>query len=105
MTYDYEKGAFYQQRLAASDNGTTIHFDSDAPTGSYTPALQEYEIRLHGIKAHAVTIDGAESKSFADRTELESGAAEGWTTGNDRYGDVTFVQVRATTAKHVAASR
>lgn len=105
ITYDYEKGAFYQQRLVASDNGTTIHFDVDVPTGAYTPALREYEIRLHGIKAHAVAIDSAESERFADLTQLESGAAEGWTTGNDRYGDVTFVKVRATTAKHIAASR
>jgi alpha-glucosidase len=105
ITYAYEKGAFYQQRLAASDNGTVVRFDASAPTGTYTPALQHYEVRLHGIKARSVTISGAKSRYYANLAQLESAAAEGWTVGNDRYGAVTIVNVDATTEKHVAASR
>jgi alpha-glucosidase (family GH31 glycosyl hydrolase) len=105
VSYAYEKGAFYQQRLTASDNGTVVRFDSAAPTGTYTPPLHEYEVRLHGITAHAVSIEGAESVRYADLVHLESGDAEGWTTGTDRYGAVTVVKVQATVAKHIAASR
>jgi alpha-glucosidase len=105
ITYDYEKGAFYQQRLVAGDDGTTIHFDADAPTGAYTPALREYEIRLHGIKARTLAIDGTQSKPSRDLAQLEKESTDAWTTGHDRYGDVTFVKVKATTAKHIAASR
>ena len=105
VTYAYEKGAFYEQRLAASDNGVVVRFDTAAPAGTYTPPLREYEVRLHGIKARSVTIDGAASKRYANPAQLASGAAEGWITGKDRYGDVTLVKLGATTAKHVAASR
>ncbi len=105
ITYAYEKGAFYKQYLSASDNGIVARFDSAAPTGSYSPPLREYEVRLHGIAARAVTIEGAESLHYADLAQMESGTAEGWTTGTDRFGAVTFVKVVATAAKHIAASR
>jgi alpha-glucosidase (family GH31 glycosyl hydrolase) len=105
MTYAYEKGAFYEQRLTTSDDGTSVHFDAAAPAGTYTPELREYEIRLHGIKARSVTIDGTKTRHYANLAELESGGGEGWTAGNDRYGDVTIVNMGATTAKHVTAGR
>jgi alpha-glucosidase len=105
ITYDYEKGDFYEQRLSASDNGTVVQFDSAAPTGTYVPPLRKYEVRLHGISARAVTIGRAESKHYTDLAHLESGTAEGWTTGTDRYGPVTFVDVQARTAGHIAATR
>lgn len=105
ITYSYEKRAFYQQRLAASDNGTLVRFDASAPAGTYTPALRNYEVRLHGLKARSVTIDGAKSRYYANLTQLESAAGEGWTVGNDLYGSVTIVNVGATAEKHVAAIR
>ena len=105
ITYAYERGVFYQQRLAASDDGNSARFALAAPAGSYSSPLREYEIRLHGCKARSVTIDAAESKRYADLTQLESGTAEGWTAGSGRYGDVTFVKVGAKTAKRVVANR
>ena len=94
LTYAYEKGAFYQQRLSSSDNGTVVRFALATPTGTYKPPLREYEVKLHGISARAVTIDGVECTHYADLAHLESGSAEGWTTGTDRYGTVTVVKVR-----------
>jgi alpha-glucosidase len=105
ITYAYEKGAFYEQQLSASDDGESVHFDAAAPTGSYAPPLQEYEIRLHGIAARSVTIGGATGHAFADLAHLESGAAPGWTTGTDRYGPVTFVIVPAKSAQQIVATR
>ena len=105
ITYAYEKGAFYEQRLAASDDGATVRFDCAKPTAAYTPQLREYEVRLHGIKARSVSIDGAQAKSYGDVSLLENGAGEGWTVGTDRYGDVTALKIEATVAKHVVASR
>jgi alpha-glucosidase (family GH31 glycosyl hydrolase) len=104
-TYAYEKGVFYEQHLATSDNGSAVRFDAAVPVGTYTPALREYEVRLHGIKARSVTINDAKSRHYANLSELESGGVEGWTEANDRYGDVTIVNIGAFTAKHVAASR
>jgi alpha-glucosidase len=105
ITYAYESGAFYEQHLSASDNGTVVRFDSAAPKGTYKTPLREYEVKLHGTAARSVTIDGQECMHYADLAQLESGAAEGWTTGTDRYGAVTFVKVASTSAKQVSASR
>jgi alpha-glucosidase len=104
-TYDYEKGAFYEQRLSASDDGNVVRFDAAAPTGAYRSPLRDYEVRLHGITARTVTIGNAEGKHYADLAHLETAAGEGWTTGTDQYGAVTFVEVKAQTAEHVAVTR
>ncbi len=104
-TYAYEKGVFYEQRFSASNSETAVHFNLAAPTGTYEPALREYEVRLHGIKAHAVTLAGTESKRYADVQSLESQAAEGWAVGTDRYGDVTYVRLTVNSAKQVLATR
>lgn len=105
ITYAYEKGAFYEQRLSASDDGAVIHFDSASPTGTYIPPLREYEVRLHGVSARDVTAGGAQSKHYANLAHLESGATEGWTTGTDLYGPVTIVRVPAKTAERIVATR
>ncbi len=105
ITYAYEKGAFYEQHMSASDNGTVVRFDLAAPRGTYKPALREYEVKLHGIAARAVTIGGAECMHYADLSQLESGTAEGWATGTDRYGVVTFVKIGVTSGKEIRASR
>jgi alpha-glucosidase (family GH31 glycosyl hydrolase) len=105
ITYAYESGAFYEQRMSASDNGTVARFDSATPTGTYKPPLRDYEVKLHGITARAVTVDGKECTHYTDLAHLESGSAEGWTAATDRYGAVTFVKIGADTAKQISASR
>ena len=105
MTYSYEKGAVYEQKFSTADNGTAVRFDSTAPAGTFKPALREYEIRLHGIRARSVTIDNANSTRSANLGQLESQSAEGGTVGTDRYGDVTTVEIVVTSAKHIVATR
>ena len=105
ITYAYEKGAFYKQQLSASDDGTVVQFDSTAPSGTYVPPLRDYELRLHGISARSVAIGGAPAKQYANLAQLESATAEGWTTGTDQFGSVTFVVIPARTAAHVSATR
>ncbi|MFZ3330186.1 MAG: TIM-barrel domain-containing protein [Candidatus Acidiferrales bacterium] len=105
ISYAYEKGAFFEQRLSTSDNGTTVRFDVATPTGTYKPPLREYEVKLHGISARTVTIDGAASTHYDDLAHLESASAEGWTTATDRYGPVSIVKITAAAAKRISASR
>ena len=76
-----------------------------APTGTYKPPLREYEVKLHGISARTVTIDGAAGTHYDDLAQLESGSAEGWTTATDRYGPVTIVKITAAAATQISASR
>ncbi|HEY6251827.1 MAG TPA: TIM-barrel domain-containing protein [Candidatus Angelobacter sp.] len=103
-TYAYEKGAFYQQKFSTSDNGKAVHFDSTAPQGTYKSPLHEYEVRLHGIRARVITIDGVERQRYADIPQLEGQTNEGWTVSTDRYGDVTCVKLLANSAKRVVAT-
>jgi alpha-glucosidase len=105
ISYAYEKGEFYQQQLTTSDDGKSVRFDSAAPSGSYKPALRVYELILHGISAKSTSIDGKEPKRYDSRRQLEDSAGEGWTTGTDQYGAVTYINLGATNAKHVVAER
>ncbi len=105
ITYAYEKGVSYKQLLTTSDDGTIVRFDSAAPTGTYVPALRDYEVKLHGISARTVTIGGAPARHYADTAQLESANGEGWTTSTDQYGAVTVVIVSAKTAENIAATR
>lgn len=105
ITYAYEKGVFYKQQLTASDDGTVVHFESAAPTGTYAPALRDYEVKLHGITAREVTIGGAAAKRYANLADLESAGEPGWTTATDRYGPVTIALIPAKTSESIAASR
>lgn len=100
MTYNYEKGATYEQKFSTSDDGTAVWFALTAPKGTYKPALREFEIRLHGIRARTVTINNITSSQ-----RLESQSAEGWTVGVDRYGDVTTVRITPEGAKQIVATR
>jgi alpha-glucosidase len=105
ITYACEKGVFYRQHLITSDDGTVVHFDATAPTGTYVPALDEYEVRLHGIAARTVTIGGRADKHYANIAELENVSGSGWAMGTDQYGPVTVVRVPAKTAENIAATR
>lgn len=104
-TYAYEKGVFYEQRFSTSDGGGNVLFNSTAPTGNYKPALQQFEVRLHGVRARSVTIGNVEAHRYTDTAQLESQAGEGWTVGTDRYGDVTYVNLMANSAKGLVAKR
>lgn len=105
MTYGYEKGATYEQKLSTSDDGTTVRFEAAAPTGTFKPALREYEVRLHGIRARKVTIDNAAATGSVNSQQLERHTGEGWTTGADQYGEVTTIKIVANSAKHIVATR
>jgi len=105
MTYGYEKGTFYEQKFSTSDSGTAVRFDCTAPTGTFKPELREYEVRLHGIRARAVTIGDVNSSRYENRPQLESRTAEGWTVGIFQYGDATTVKIMALSAKQVIATR
>ena len=105
MTYSYEQGAIYEQKFSTSDDGTTVRFESTGPTGTFKPALREYEVRLHGIHARTVKIDDVNSNRSGSLQQLENQNAEGWTAGTDRYGDVTTVKIVANSARHIVATR
>ena len=101
-TYAYEKGAIFLQRLAAQRHGDAVTFRSEAPAGSYKPALQHWLVKVHGIAAAAVTAQNATLKHYANESALESAAGQGWSTGHDRYGDFTLLKLDAGVVRDVA---
>ncbi|NOV03492.1 TIM-barrel domain-containing protein [Paenibacillus planticolens] len=106
-SYNYESGAYFKQAMTAQDNGAgSQSFTLGAKSGSYTPALQSYIIKLHGSAATSATNNGSATTSYASLQALKAAAGEGWTTGKDIYGDVTYVKVAAgaASAKAIAIS-
>ncbi len=95
-SYDYEGGAYFKQVMTAQDNGGAgVSFNIAAKSGSYTPAVTSYIVKIHGRAGTAATLNGSPLTSYADLNALRAAGGEGWTTGKDIYGDVTYVKVAA----------
>jgi alpha-glucosidase len=98
-TYDYEHGAYFLQPLSAQRRGHTVQVDLGATRGSFKPALKFYLLKIHG--GAAAKVSGG-LKHFDSLDALESGNGEGWASGHDRYGDVTWLRVTAARATNIA---
>nr|BAC54958.1 6-a-glucosyltransferase [Sporosarcina globispora] len=95
-SYNYESGAYFKQLMTAQDNGSgALSFTLGAKTGTYSPALQSYIVKLHGAAGASVTSNGAALASYASLQALKASASEGWAKGKDIYGDVTYVKLSA----------
>jgi alpha-glucosidase (family GH31 glycosyl hydrolase) len=100
-TYDYEHGQDYRQTLAVQRSGNSVQFDIGPAAGSFTPALKFYLLKIHG--GAATKVSGSSTlKSFDSLEALQHGDGEGWASGRDRFGAVTYVRVAAADARHVA---
>lgn len=97
-TYDYEHGQNYRQTLTVQRSGNKVEFDIGAAAGSFKPALQFYLLKIHGGVASGVS---SHLKSFGSLDALQHSAGEGWASGHDRYGDVTYVRLAATRAASI----
>jgi alpha-glucosidase len=100
-TYDYEHGAYFSQSLSVQQQGNVVHFETAAPTGSFKPALKFYLLKIHGDAATTVTSASGAMPSFASRDALQQSQGEGWASGHDRFGAVTWVRVNATAALRI----
>lgn len=98
-TYDYENGEHFKQTMTAQDNGASgISFSIGAKSGTYVPGVQDYIVKIHGKAGTAVTSNASALTSYADLNALKAASGEGWATGKDVYGDVTYVKVDAASA-------
>ncbi|HET7358748.1 MAG TPA: TIM-barrel domain-containing protein, partial [Rhodanobacteraceae bacterium] len=102
-TYAYMHGGYFQQRLSTQRLGDRVEFAAGAPVGSWTPALRYYLVKIHGGAARAVQADGAALPKRADEAALRATAAQGWATGHDRFGAVTWIKLAAGKAVTVDA--
>ncbi len=100
-TYAYEKGAYFLQRLATRRSGDSVTFRTGAPDGSYRPALRDYLVRVHGMRAGNVADAGRVLRHYASSSALRAAGGEGWTTEQDRYGPVTVLRLASGVARDV----
>ncbi|MNO93420.1 hypothetical protein D3C76_850210 [compost metagenome] len=100
-TYGYENGEFYKQRLSVVEESTgNYSFSTAVPSGTYTPEAKYYLIKLHGVAGSLVT-NGTDMSKVQDLNQLNQLSGEGWTTGIDQYGDVTYVKVKTGAAQSI----
>ena len=98
-SYDYEHGQFFQQSLSLQRQGEAVNIDIDAATGSYKPALAFYLLKVHGVAASAVSMDGHTLGPLRHGDGHDGD--EGWTTGHDRFGPITTVRLAAGREHHL----
>ncbi|MDR0914938.1 MAG: DUF4968 domain-containing protein [Oscillospiraceae bacterium] len=104
-SYDYENGEFYKQVISAKDNGASgINVNFAAKTGSYNSDVEYFYAKIHGKSATNVTVNGSAIPARTDFNALKATGGQGYATGKDIYGDVTYVKVTAGTAKNIVAT-
>ncbi|HEY0828914.1 MAG TPA: TIM-barrel domain-containing protein, partial [Bacilli bacterium] len=95
-SYNYESGTHFKQSMTAQDNGTNgISFNIAAKSGTYIPSVQNYIVEIHGKAGTGVTSNSSALTSYTDLNALKAATGEGWATGKDVYGNVTYVKVTA----------
>jgi alpha-glucosidase len=102
-TYAYEHGAFFSQQLELQRTADGVTFDADEAKGSFKPALRTYLVKIHGQAAQHVTVNGRAVHQLPSLDALSAASGdEGWASGQDRYGPVTWVRMTAGVAAKLA---
>lgn len=93
-TYKYEKGVYFKQTISAQDKTNLVQVDLDKKTGTYTPDAKYYILKIHNRKTSDVKLNNAALSVKASYNELLNSDEECIASGNDVYGDVTYVKVK-----------
>lgn len=105
-SYGYESNQFFKQTITGQQAGTTVNVTIGARTGAtYTPLTQHYIVAIQRFKASSVTVGGGAATARTDLNALRNTAGEGWTTGANSQGAVTYVKVASGSAKTIAATQ
>lgn len=101
-TYNYENGDYFAQNMTAQDMGNDgIAFTIGDKEGSYTPPLEYYTVKIHKKAAGNVTSGGKPLTLRTGVDALENSEGEGWATGKDAYGEVTYVRLAAGVSQNI----
>lgn len=98
VTYDYEHGKDFRQSLAVQRRGNKVQIDLGEAVGRFAPALRFYLLKIHGVAATKVS---GTLKAYDSLDALQHGDGEGWASGRDRFGEVTWVRVAASRATKI----
>ncbi len=101
-TYAYTHGAFFLQRLSVERTADGVTFATQPAQGTFKPALENYLVKIHADAVLHVNAAGHPVKQYPSLDALRAAkGAEGWASGSDRYGPVTYVKLAAGTATKV----
>jgi hypothetical protein len=101
LTYAYEKGIYSLRRLTLQREDASVRVTSSKNSGSFNSPVVSLILKVHGVKASKVEQGGKSLQLAPGLDALRKGSGEGWVTGADRYGDVTYVRIETGTAKDV----
>lgn len=104
QSYDYEGTAYYEQIITAVKSSNATEVSITAKSGSYDAELDFFYLRIHGQAATSVKDGSVSLTKYADYNTLVSASGEGWATGKDIYGEVTYVKVHAGDATELTVS-
>jgi alpha-glucosidase len=92
-TYNYEKGDFMRQQIAARGSDGTVDVKIEGATGNFASALQTYLLRIH-TAATQVNFDGKVLPQTSESSPATIPAKD-WARQSDRYGSVVLIRVPA----------
>ncbi len=101
-TYDYEHGAYFRQSLSLQRTAGGVRVETGAVDGSYQPALKFYLFKVHSRAASVVSDNGKALPHFDNLDAFDAASGQGWATGTDRFGPVTYVRVTSAKARTLA---
>jgi len=101
LTYAYEKSVYSLRRLTLQREDTSVRVTLSKSSGSFNSPMASLILKVHGVKASKVEQGGKSLQPAAGLDDLQKGTGEGWVTGADRYGDVTYVRIATDAAKDV----
>ena len=90
-TYAYEKGGYFEQRIAASVGGKAIVLTLARPAGNFKTTIPSYLLRVHAL-ASDVSRGSGKMRRFASEAAIRKSTEAGWATSNDRFGAVTLIR-------------
>jgi alpha-glucosidase len=100
-TYNYEKGEYMFQNMKTQKNGDIVTFDIDGKEGNYTSDTKYYICKLHENSAKDLKLDGISMQNLSSIDNLMKSDSEGFVTGKDVYGEVTYIKVAAGQKKSI----
>lgn len=101
-TYDYEKGQYFRQEIAATASARSTEIAVSAATGGYSAHFPAYLMRVHQT-ADSISSDGVKLKRFASEADFRSSTEAGWFSTTDRFGDVTEIRLAVDAKQHQVA--
>ncbi|HMF66495.1 MAG TPA: DUF5110 domain-containing protein, partial [Phyllobacterium sp.] len=106
-TYDHEaksdinsKNAahdeYFLQTLSVIKSDNKVVFETSVPVDSFKPELRYYVVKIHGGAAKSVTLNGATVTSAGTLDGLlNAKGTEGWASGTDKLGPVTYIRIKS----------